>query len=47
MKSVFFALRYNTEFSMKTPEMDIENYEDEKLHDVDSGDNAEGNEASE
>ena len=47
MKSPLFILRCNTEFSMKTPEVDIENYEDEKLHEVDIGDSAEGNEASE
>ncbi len=47
MNSVLFALRCNTEFSMKKPEVDIEDYEKERLTDVDSGDSSEGNEASE
>ena len=37
----------NAEFGMKNPEIEIENYEIEKLHEVDSGDSADGNEACE
>ncbi len=47
MSSVLFAKRCNTEFAMKKPEVDIEDYEKERLTDVDSGDSSEGNEASE
>ena len=47
MSSVLFAIRCNTEFAMKKPEVDIEDYEKERLTDVDSGDSSEGNEASE
>ena len=47
MGITMFALRCNAEFSMKKPEIEIGDYEKEKLSEVDSGDCAEGNEAAE
>lgn len=47
MGTTIFSYRCNAEFSMKKPELDIGDYEKEKLSEVDSGDITEGNEASE
>ena len=37
----------NTRFEMKAPEIEIGNYEEEKLHDIDARDDSEGNAAAE
>ncbi len=47
MGTTFFSYRCNTEFSMKKPDIEIDDYERKKQHDVDSGDNLEGNETCE
>ncbi len=47
MATAVLSCRHNAEFSMKTPEIEIENYDEEKLLDVDGDDKEEGNEASE
>ena len=37
----------NTQFIMKAPEIEIGNYEEQKLRDIDVSDNSEGNAAAE
>ncbi len=47
MGITLFAIKCNAEFSIKKPEIDIGDYEKEKMHEVDSGDISDGNKTSE